>query len=135
MTVLALKTSRAANGVSELHGKVSRKMWSMLYPDRPVDEVPIGHITNGIHLMGWMKGPVRSFWRNKLGPNWDKDIYSQQFWKRLLDPDFVTDEEIWALRYRLRRALIEFTRRRFLIQRWAMGDRDKSSYLSFADYS
>jgi starch phosphorylase len=129
MTVLALKTSRAANGVSELHGQVSRKMWSMLYPDRPVDEVPIGHITNGIHLMGWMKGPVRSFWRNKLGPNWDKDIYSQQFWERLLDPEFVTDEEIWALRYRLRRALIEFTRRRFLIRRWAMGDLGTSERL------
>ena len=61
MTVLALKTSRAANAVSELHGQVSRNMWHVLYPDRPVDEVPIGHITNGIHLMGWMKGPVRSF--------------------------------------------------------------------------
>ena len=68
MTVLALKTSRAANAVSELHGKVSRKMWQVLYPGKSVDEVPIGHITNGIHLMGWMKGPVRSFWRNKLGP-------------------------------------------------------------------
>jgi starch phosphorylase len=122
MTVLALKTSRAANAVSELHGQVSRRMWSVLYPDKPVDEVPIGYITNGIHLMGWMKGPVRSFWRNKLGPNWDKDIYSQQFWEQLLDPEFVTDKEIWALRYRLRRALIEFTRRRILLRRWALGD-------------
>jgi len=66
MTVLALRASRAANGVSELHGKVSREMWHCLYPDRPVSEVPIGHITNGIHLMGWMKGPVRRFWRRKL---------------------------------------------------------------------
>ena len=66
MTVLALRASRAANGVSELHGRVSREMWHCLYPDRPVDEVPIGHITNGVHLMGWMKGPVRRFWRRKL---------------------------------------------------------------------
>src|SRR5947208_622118 len=66
MTVLALKSSRAANGVSELHGRVSRQMWQSLYPGKKVDEVPIGHITNGIHLLGWMKGPVRRFWRRKL---------------------------------------------------------------------
>ena len=66
MTVLALKLSRAANAVSELHGRVSRQMWHCLWPDRPVDEVPIGHITNGIHLTGWMKGPVRRFWQRKL---------------------------------------------------------------------
>ena len=66
MTVLALKVSRAANGVSELHGQVSRQMWQILYPDTPVEKVPIGHITNGIHLLGWMKGTVRQFWRKKL---------------------------------------------------------------------
>jgi starch phosphorylase len=125
MTVLALKTSRAANAVSELHGRISRKMWHVLYPEKPVDEVPIGHITNGIHLMGWMKGPVRSFWRNKLGPEWDKDINSPAFWQRLLDPEFISDAEIWALRYRLRRALIEFARRRILTsRRWTFGSVD-----------
>ncbi|HYV27643.1 MAG TPA: alpha-glucan family phosphorylase, partial [Candidatus Eisenbacteria bacterium] len=66
MTVLALKASRSANAVSELHGQVSRQMWQVLYPDRKIADVPIGHITNGIHLMGWMKGPVRRFWRKKL---------------------------------------------------------------------
>ena len=66
MTVLALKASRAANGVSELHGQVSREMWQVLFPGKTVEEVPIGHITNGIHLLGWMKGPVRRFWRRKL---------------------------------------------------------------------
>ena len=66
MTVLALKLSRAANGVSELHGRVSRHMWQCLYPGKTVEQVPIGHITNGIHLLGWMKGPVRRFWRRKL---------------------------------------------------------------------
>jgi alpha-glucan phosphorylase-like protein len=121
MTVLALKTSRAANAVSELHGRTTRRMWRALYPGKSEEEVPIGHITNGIHLMGWMKGPVRSFWRNKLGPYWDKDINAPEFWQRLLDPEFVSDEEIWALRYRLRRALIEFTRRRHMGRNWALG--------------
>jgi glycogen phosphorylase len=122
MTVLALKASRAANAVSELHGHVSRKMWQALYPGKSVDEVPIGHVTNGVHLMGWMKGPVRSFWRNRLGPYWDKDVNSPSFWERLLDTTFVSDEELWALRYRLRRALIEFARRRILMRGIHLGD-------------
>jgi starch phosphorylase len=130
MTVLALKLSRAANGVSELHGRVSRHMWHSLYPGKPVEQVPIGHITNGVHLLGWMKGPVRRFWRRKLTGNsdrpeppkilanfdWDTQINSPEFWRRMSDPDFISDEEIWALRYNLRRELIEFCRRRLLIQ-------------------
>jgi starch phosphorylase len=121
MTVLALKLSRAANAVSELHGQVSRKMWQCLYPDRPVEEVPIGHVTNGIHLMGWMKGPVRRFWKRKLGPDWDKNINSPEFWERLAEAEFVSDEELWALRYQLRRELIEFARRRLLLQGQRVG--------------
>ena len=87
-----------------------------LYPDRPVDEVPIGHITNGIHVAGWMKGPLRRFFRSKLGDGWDRDLNNPLFWQRLEDTDFVSDEELWALRANLRRELIEFARRRLLIQ-------------------
>ncbi len=128
MTVLALKTSRAANGVSELHGRISRKMWQPLFPGRNVDEVPIGHITNGVHLMGWMKGPVRSFWRRKLGTGWAGDINTEKFWQQMLDPDFVSDEELWALRYMLRRAMIEFARRRLEIQARPSHQRDFISF-------
>jgi glycogen phosphorylase len=129
MTVLALKLSRAANGVSELHGRVSRHMWQCLYPGKSVEQVPIGHVTNGIHLLGWMKGPVRRFWRQKLStPDWSAEINSPAFWAKMTDPNFVSDEEIWALRYKLRRELIEFARRRLLIQgqRFTQGD-----YISF----
>ncbi|MGD0813218.1 MAG: alpha-glucan family phosphorylase [Verrucomicrobiota bacterium] len=134
MTVLGLKLSRAANGVSELHGQVSRQMWNCLWPDLPVDKVPIGHITNGIHLTGWMKGPVRKFWLRKLSgaamqrdPSegetttfWhrsravslEKEVNSKEFWQKLEDHNFISDEELWALRFRLRRELIEFARRR-----------------------
>ncbi len=132
MTVLALKLSRAANAVSELHGRVSRHMWQSLYPGKPVEQVPIGHITNGVHLLGWMKGTVRLFWRKKLTKgldqppsldvktpisDWDTHINAPEFWARISDPAFISDEEIWALRYKLRRELIEFARRRLLIQR------------------
>jgi starch phosphorylase len=146
MTVLALKLSRAANGVSELHGQVSRQMWQVLYPGKKLEEVPIGHITNGIHLMGWMKGPVRRFWKRKLTDSagsdpassettrfWkksasgscDEEVNSAEFWERIADPSFISDEELWALRYRLRRELIEFARRRLLLmqpQRLTQGD-------------
>lgn len=132
MTVLALKLSRAANAVSELHGRVSRHMWHALYPAKPAEQVPIGHVTNGVHLLGWMKGTVRRFWRRKLTgesissvapqfrrpiEDWDANMNSPEFWKNLLDPNFVSDVELWALRYQLRRELIEFCRRRLLIQR------------------
>jgi starch phosphorylase len=139
MTVLALKVSRAANGVSELHGRVSRHMWQSLYPGKPVEQVPIGHITNGVHLLGWMKGTVRRFWRRKLTgksvnsvPNefrvpvasWENELTSPEFWQRVADPKFISDEELWALRYHLRRELIEFARRRLLIQRQRMTQGD-----------
>jgi starch phosphorylase len=134
MTVLGLKLSRAANAVSELHGQVSRQMWHALWPDKPVEQVPIGHITNGIHLTGWMKGPVRKYWQRKLSgagasPEpagsettafWkpstalplEKELNSTEFWQKMADPAFISDEELWALRYKLRRELIEFARRR-----------------------
>jgi glycogen phosphorylase len=146
MTILALKAARTANAVSELHGQVSREMWKSLYPGKSVNEVPIGHITNGIHLLGWMKGPVRRFFRRKLtsgapiertppagettsfwqrrGFGWENEVNSSDFWHKMADPTFISDEEIWALRYRLRRELIEFARRRLLIQgqRLTQGD-------------
>ena len=148
MTVLALKTSRAANAVSELHGQVSRHMWQCLWPERAADEVPIGHITNGVHLLGWMKGPVRRFWRRKLSgqfpaagheppagestrfwrikplTSWEDQINAPEFWERMADPGFIADEELWALRYRLRRELIEFARRRLLLQEHRASQRD-----------
>jgi len=141
MTVLALRASRAANAVSELHGRVSRHMWQCLYPGVPEDKVPIGHITNGVHVAGWMKGTVRRFWRKRLttdgngkspapasmgdttrfwqskdGHDWANEINSALFWQKMLDPKFVSDEELWALRYKLRRELLEFSRRRLLLQ-------------------
>lgn len=130
MTVLALKGSRVANAVSELHGDVSRKMWQSLYPGKTVDEVPIGHVTNGVHVAGWMKGTARAFWRKKLKAasgdddaataffrvDWEQEVNQQSFWNRIADPEFISDEELWAFRYHLRRELIEFCRRRLLIQ-------------------
>lgn len=123
MTVLALKMSRASNAVSALHGNVSRDMWKELFPDRPVEQVPISHITNGIHILSWMNKRTRNFWRKFLGENWEQHIKQPDFWQRVADPSFISDEEIWALRYDLRRMLIEFMRVRLKEQqRRAGGD-------------
>jgi glycogen phosphorylase len=69
-----------------------------------------------VHVLGWMKGTVRRFWRKRLGAGWDKEVNHPEFWARMTDPGFISDEELWALRYLLRRELLEFARRRLLLQ-------------------
>ncbi len=139
MTVLALRYSRAANGVSELHGAVSREMWMNFFGAKSPEEVPIGHVTNGIHLVGWMKGTVRKIWQKKYhqlytgksDTNWIADANSPEFWSRLADPSVTSDQEIWSIRYRLRRELIEFARRRLLLQGGTFTHRDFITFDSF----
>jgi glycogen phosphorylase len=111
MTILALKMSRAANGVSELHGRVSREMWKDLFGAANADDVPIGHITNGVHILGWMAYRTRQFWHKHLGEKWIYYLKKQAIWSQVSDPDLITDEDLWALRYGLRRDLIEYIRR------------------------
>ncbi|NTV07524.1 MAG: alpha-glucan family phosphorylase [Chlorobium limicola] len=105
MTVLALNFSRAANGVSKLHGEVSRQMWQKLYGVSSADEVPIGHITNGIHSQSWASGVTDHFWR-KYTDNLDTLTASRQAAEEVLAR--ISDEELWCLRYRLKRNLIDF---------------------------
>jgi len=116
MTVLALKTARTANGVSALHGRVSRSMWHCLWPEKAEDDVPIGHITNGVHLLSWSTPTTWAFWKRRGDGAWPAQADSPEFWSKAEDPSFVSDEEIWALRYVLRRKLIEFCRHRLYIQ-------------------
>src|SRR5258705_13449538 len=100
MTVLALKLSRVVNGVSELHGCVSRHMWQCLFPGKKVEEVPIGHITNGIHLLGWMKGTVRRFWRTKPGrADMEAGSFTPGFPGEIGGPNFISGGKIFGIRY------------------------------------
>ena len=111
MTVLALRMSRAANGVSELHGQVSREMWQGLFGAAKPEDVPIGHITNGVHILGWMANRTRQFWSKHLGSKWIYYLKKQAIWAQVSDPELIPDEDLWALRYGLRRDLIEYVRR------------------------
>jgi starch phosphorylase len=111
MTVLALKMSRSANGVSELHGAVSRDMWKGLYPDTPVEKINIGHVTNGVNTSGWTSPTALEFWKSKLGPKWIDRVSDRKFWQAV-ETKKISDEDLWALRTSLRRALVECARKR-----------------------
>jgi starch phosphorylase len=124
MTVLALRFCRSANGVSELHGRVSQQMWQSLYPGTPVNKVPIGHVTNGVHTSGWALPTANQFWTTRLGPRWHERLRDHRFWQEALSPRKVTDEELWALRMALRRELIEFARKRLSEQSLRYGNTD-----------
>ncbi len=112
MTVLALRMSRGANGVSELHGDVSRRMWQDLYPGKDVDSVPITAVTNGVHIAGWTTASSSRFWSRHVGEGWHEKMLDGKFWKDALTPAAIPDEELWALRTGLRRELLEFARKR-----------------------
>ncbi len=107
MTVLALNTSNKVNGVSALHGAVSREMWQSIYSTEQAAEVPIGHVTNGVHLRTWMSPTTADFYQRKLKVNWLDDAPDADWWKRL---DKVSDEEIYDLRSSLRSELVHFVR-------------------------
>jgi len=128
MTVLALRMSRAANGVSELHGKTSQEMWKDLYPDTPVSKVPIGGVTNGVHITGWTSHTAMDFWTRILGPKWIERLPDVKYWKSMLESKTISDEDLWRLRTILRRELVEFSRKRLREQNLRYTPNDVTLY-------
>ena len=108
MTVLGLKLSRRANAVSSLHGEVSRAMWWDLYPGRSVDAVPIGHITNGVHVGSWLAPQMRRLYDRHLKAGWESSARSQT-WDEI---ESVDDGELWETHLSLKTQLLDFARRR-----------------------
>jgi starch phosphorylase len=109
MTVLALKLSRRANAVSSLHGSVSRAMWAPLYPGRSEEEVPIGHVTNGVHVPTWLAPQMRQVYDRHFGPDWLAHCHEDGFWEAI---DDVDDGELWETHQTLKTQLIEIARQR-----------------------
>jgi glycogen phosphorylase len=105
MPVLAMKLSEFNNAVSELHGQVTRQMWHFLWPELPVDQVPIGYITNGIHTRTWMARRLRNLFDRYLSQNWMDHLDEQQIWDQILA---IPDEELWAVRLHLKRKLVYY---------------------------
>ncbi|HLG06084.1 MAG TPA: alpha-glucan family phosphorylase [Gemmatimonadales bacterium] len=117
MTVLALNLSARVNGVSRRHAQVSRRLWQGLWPGKPVESVPIGSITNGVHLATWMANPVMDLLDRRLGPDWGGRLDDPGLWEGLRDLD---PTELWAVHTELKGTLIGFIReecrRRFAYQ-------------------
>jgi starch phosphorylase len=108
-TVLALDTAAYSNGVSRLHGSVSREMFTDLWPDHPPEEIPISSVTNGVHAKTWVSKEMKELYDRYLGPQWREEPADEQVWKRIAE---VPLAELWRTHERRRDRLVAFTRRR-----------------------
>jgi len=109
LTVLALRLSGYRNGVSKLHGEVSRRLWAGVWPSLPADEVPIGHTTNGIHTGSWISHDLAELYNRYLGPDWQEQPADIHVWE---GSDQIPDTELWRTHERRRERLVSFARRR-----------------------
>ena len=121
MTVLALRLANHANGVSALHGKVSRRMWKNIWPELPETDVPIDSITNGVHTKSYLCSEMSQLYDRYLGPDWAEQPADHSVWKRV---EQIPDAELWRTHERRRDRLVAFARRRVEQQRRARGAPD-----------
>ena len=108
MTILALRMAAFQNGVSRLHGKVSREMWQSLWPGVPPDEIPIDHVTNGVHFRSWISNDMNQLFDRYLSPGWREEPGDSPLWKRV---ETIPAEELWRSHERRRERMVAFTRR------------------------
>ena len=113
MTVLGLKLSRRANAVSALHGQVSREMWTVLYPGKIEDDVPIGHITNGVHVPSWLAPQMSRLYDRHLGPGWQQLSGEAHTWDGI---ENIDDGELWETHLSLKSQMLNFVRNRAVTQ-------------------
>jgi glycogen phosphorylase len=113
MTVLGLRLSRRANAVSALHGEVSRAMWTGLSPEKHEDSVPIGHITNGVHVPSWLAPQMFRLYDRHLGTGWNERSSEARIWEGIANVD---DGELWETHLSLKSSLLEFVRDRAVEQ-------------------
>ena len=113
VTPLALRLSAHANGVSRLHGEVSRAMWRDVWPHQPVEDVPIEYVTNGIHVPSWISREMAQLFDRYLGPNWSEDRDNEKVFEQV---DQIPTTELWRAHGRCRDQLVAFTRRRLMQQ-------------------
>lgn len=119
MTVLALTLAGRKNGVSRLHGAVSRDIFSDVWPGVPKQDIPITHVTNGIHTLTWLSPKIKELYDKYLAPDWKKKIYSSAAFEAV---ENIPDEELWAVHKELKLKMINFVRNRLKQQKLANGE-------------
>ncbi|MBM3999775.1 MAG: glycosyltransferase family 1 protein [Planctomycetes bacterium] len=121
MTVVGLKMSRYANAVSNLHGHISRRMWALLWPRRREEDIPIGHITNGVHVPSWLAGQMRQLYDRHFAHGWIRRMGEPEVWQAIhtVDPG-----ELWETHNTLKTLLLAFVRRRVSRQCRRRGESD-----------
>lgn len=120
MTVLALRLCRTANGVSELHGQVSRQMWHVLYPDKSAANVPIGYVTNGVHASTWTAALLSDLYAQYLDEDWSAKVSDLALWEKI---DQIPDQELWWRHQVLKERLIAHARFKIKQARQNRGER------------
>lgn len=113
MPILALRFSEYQNGVSELHGRVAREMWNFMWPESRAEDVPISHITNGVHTGTWLARRLRQLFDQYLGVEWRDRIDDPYIWENI---ERIPDEELWEVRRHLKRKLVLYMRHRARFQ-------------------
>jgi starch phosphorylase len=109
MAVFSIRLSSYTNGVSKLHGDVSRKMWQSIWPEVPEEEIPISSITNGTFPQAWVSRDMVDLFNRYLGTNWTDNLARQDTWIRI---DSVPSEELWRTHERRRERLVAFARKK-----------------------
>jgi len=121
MTVLGLKLSRRANAVSSLHGRITRRMWAHLWPWRVEEEIPIGHITNGVHIPSWLAHQMQQLYDRHFPADWMNRMGEPEVWQEIHNVD---PGELWETHHAMKNLLVAFVRRRVSRQCRRRGEND-----------
>jgi len=129
LTPLAIRMCRSTNGVSRKHGEVSRELWRELFPEKTLAEIPISHITNGVHAPTWVSPLLRYLFEKYVGADWDVQLRDRERWAQGVSR--ISDEEYWIAHSLLKERLVAFLRARSLQSRQAAGE--KADYIQAAN--
>ncbi|MDH3687083.1 MAG: alpha-glucan family phosphorylase, partial [Myxococcales bacterium] len=130
MTCLALRASGRRNGVSKRHGGVARAIWRRVFAAERAEEVPIAHVTNGVHVATWMSAPIKALLGTYLGEGWYSRVTEPGLWEKI---DDIPDAELWNTRCELRRRLVRYVRERATLDRLARGE--EADYVAQAEHA
>ncbi len=120
LTPLAIRMCRSTNGVSRKHGEVSRALWQKLWPEKRIDDIPITHVTNGVHAPTWAAPLIQSLYEKYVGADWQVHLRDRVQWEQAIAG--IPDEELWAAHWLLKERLVAFIRQRSFLARVNRGE-------------